>query len=47
MPTGLPTTLPSYANRFAALPAANMNTGAPTQEDYEAAQQLAAATFAT
>lgn len=46
MPAALPAALPNYANRFGALPAANMNTGAPTQEDYEAAQQIAAATFA-
>lgn len=46
MPAGLPAALPNYAGRFGALPAANMNTGAPTQEDFEAAQQLAAAAFA-
>jgi len=47
MPAAVPEALPNYAQRFAALPAANLNnTAAPTQEDYEAAQQLAAAAFA-
>ncbi|MEZ4301585.1 MAG: hypothetical protein R3B70_42015 [Polyangiaceae bacterium] len=43
----LPAALPQYAQSFRGLPAAsNTNTGGPTQEDYEAAQQLAAAAFA-
>lgn len=43
----LPASLPQYAGNFRALPSpANTNTAAPTQEDYEAAQQLAAAAFA-
>jgi len=43
----LPAALPQYAGTFRALPSpANHNTAAPTQEDYEAAQQLAAAAFA-
>lgn len=44
MPAALPAALPG--NRLGALPAANLNTAGPTQEDYEAAQQIAAATFA-
>jgi hypothetical protein len=47
LPASLPQMLPSYAANFRALPApANSNTAGPTQEDYEAAQQLAAAAFA-
>jgi hypothetical protein len=43
----LPAALPQYAGNLRALPApANTNTAGPTQEDYEAAQQLAAAAFA-
>jgi hypothetical protein len=43
----LPAALPQYAASFRALPApSNTNTAGPTQEDYEAAQQLAAAAFA-
>ena len=43
----LPASLPQYAGSFRALPSpANHNTAAPTQEDSEAAQQLAAAAFA-
>ena len=49
MPAAVPAALPSYAPRFAALPAPSADMGmpaAPSQEDFEAAQQLAAAAFA-
>jgi hypothetical protein len=47
MPAAVPAALPQYTQHFSALPAANLNnTAAPTQEDFEAAQALAAAAFA-
>lgn len=46
MPAATAAMLAGYAGQPRALPAANMNTAGPSQEDYEAAQQLAAATFA-